>query len=607
MHKQRSFIGVLILISIIMLLAAAYQPATTQENNQTIIYTVDRSAVPLLYFNDLTLIVNVGDAQNITLIDENGSAIPFQFGPESDEIIFSTAASTVRLNLEGVQPSATLGEYRKAPLKDNFLWAYSHGFDDNFGLDDTRNAFLERDVPATYNVVADWVAVIPNWTGDFTPAELDEILDAGWGLNNHTWDHETADLEDPNAADPGGCSDTSLTYEDRLADVLATQNRLEELIAASSRPDYFVTGFSIPCGGVEQMQDYPVAITEIRESGEKPILFYESGWDFPPYMDVSPPYDLEQDILRDGRIDGPNGQLDEVKAQIDEISNLARNNNTPYWYNSFSHGYTVFGDNTNIMAELLDYLLETYGRDGANEVWIAPSDEIYAYLAVRDKTVITSNSDNNATPVPTATASATIPISPTAPPQCNSLINGDFELGLQNWEEAGALNVVSGRTGNGMSLSNGFTTQLVDATADRPFTLSGYFNLENIDAAETGRWVGFGIDYLDDDETKLGDYSLEINSPQSGFVEMSFNAITVPGTTQVRIWVFSSNSTPFIFDDLTLEWDGCATQIQTPVPTHTPSPIPTLIQGATQTPLPTSTVSLPNNQDQFIFLPYIRR
>ncbi|MEM9777288.1 MAG: polysaccharide deacetylase family protein, partial [Chloroflexota bacterium] len=225
MKNTRSFIGLIAVVGLILLLVSTYQPANTQANNQIIVYTIDRAAVPLLYHNDLTLIVNVGDAQSISVLDENGSAIPFQAGPAAQEITFSTDSDTVRLNLNTVQPSPSLGEFRKAPLKNNFLWAYSHGFDDNYGLDDTRNAFLERDVPATYNIVADWVKVIPGWPGDFTPAELDEILDAGWGLNNHTWDHEMADFEGAN-----GCSDTSLTYADRKADVLATADRLEQIL-----------------------------------------------------------------------------------------------------------------------------------------------------------------------------------------------------------------------------------------------------------------------------------------------------------------------------------------------------------------------------------------
>ncbi|MEM8861934.1 MAG: polysaccharide deacetylase family protein, partial [Chloroflexota bacterium] len=539
------------------------------------------------------LIVNTGDAQEISVLDENGSAIPYQEGPEENDIIFSTSGETVRINFSTVTPEFPLGVVRKANLKDGYKWAYSHGFDDNYGLDATRNVFLERDVPATYNVVADWVEVIPGWAGDFTPDELNEIIAAGWGINNHTWDHETAD--DPNA---NGCSDT-LTREERKADILATQERLEQLIVNSPRPDYFIIGFSIPCGGFEQVRDYPGIIHEIRDNEEAPLQFYEVGFELPIYMDVTTPFDFDRAILRDGRIDGSNGQVEQVKAEFDTISGLAQTTGTAYWYNTFSHGDILFGDNTVLMAETLDYLLQNYGRDGSNEVWIAPSDEIYSYLLVRDNSVVTFESTDG-TPFPTPTPSI----------GCEDLLNPAFELGLENWSEGGNLEIVDGRTGNAISITNGFTTQEIQAQPNIAFTLSGYFKIEELDTASTERWVGFGIDYLGEDGVEVGEGSFEIDAEQPDFARFEVKGTTRSTTSLVRVWLFSTNTTPLLVDDLSLEWESClsAPATATPAPpTPTLTPQPTV--EVTETPEATPTIGQnpPTDFDFFQFLPAIVR
>ena len=222
MNRKIISFSLLALIISALVFVGSSRSASSQNDTVTFNYTVDRSAVPELYFNDLTLIVNVGDADEIAVLDSNGSSIAYTSGPAADEITFTTSDDLVRVNLTTVTHEFPLGTVRKANLKDNYKWAYSHGFDDNYGLDPTRQVFLDRGVPATYNVVTDWVEVIPGWPGDFTPAELNEIIAAGWGINNHTLDHETAD--EPNA---NGCSD-SMTREERKADVLATQAQLDQ-------------------------------------------------------------------------------------------------------------------------------------------------------------------------------------------------------------------------------------------------------------------------------------------------------------------------------------------------------------------------------------------
>ena len=51
----------------------------------------------------------------------------------------------------------------------------------------------------------------------------------------------------------------------------------------------------------------------------------------------------------------------------------------------------VNADKEETLAAVLAYLHDTYGPGGSNALWVAPSDEIYSYLRLRETTTITRN------------------------------------------------------------------------------------------------------------------------------------------------------------------------------------------------------------------------
>ncbi|MFK7803961.1 MAG: hypothetical protein AB8G95_20170 [Anaerolineae bacterium] len=69
------------------------------------------------------------------------------------------------------------------------------------------------------------------------------------------------------------------------------------------------------------------------------------------------------------------------------------------------------------MAETIDYLINNYGSNGTNEVWIAGTATVYSYLLVRDKSVITQlqGPDLTVTPTTMATSEPTATTTPTLP------------------------------------------------------------------------------------------------------------------------------------------------------------------------------------------------
>ena len=403
-------------LAIVVLLAATTltnQPAATEAAPIVLEYAIDRAAVPSLNYTDLTLIINVSDASSIVVTDEDSNPITYKSGPAADEITLTTTGETVKVTLDGITDQSDIGTFRKANLKDDYAWAYSHGFDDNIFLDAERKAFLDRGIPATYNLISSPTFVLPEpnefWLDDFHLAEFYEIIDAGWDINNHTTDHETSD--DPMA---NGCSDT-LSEAQRKADVLEAQSQIKALLAGSSRPDYKVIGFAIPCGGSIQFQHYPGIVHEIRDNAEDTLLYYEGGGSFPYQMDVSPPFDFNRGIDRDGDIDGAGAVSSVITGRFDTISTESQQSGTPYWYTTISHGTHLFGSNLTALEETLDYLIGTYGSNGTNEVWIAPTATVYSYLLVRDKSVVTQvqGPEATSTPVQTATAQPTQTTAPT--------------------------------------------------------------------------------------------------------------------------------------------------------------------------------------------------
>lgn len=374
-------------------------------------YSIDRSAVPILNYYDLTLIINVSDASSITITDQDSNPIRYKAGPAADEITVTTASDEITVTLDGVTDQQNLGDFRKADLKDNFAWAYSHGFDDNFALDGARQVFLDKNIPATVHVVFDWVRVINGWndaqgrSNDFSPAEFIEVVNAGWDVNNHSVHHEEVLGQQKCFPD--------WDRADRKNDVLQAQTQIETLFANSSVPDYKIIGYTIPCGGAAQWAHYPDIIHEIRDNRENSLLYYEGGQGNPiVYMSVSPPFDFDREVLRDGRIDGSGGRAEFITTTFQTISTLTQQGDNPIWYTTLSHGAHLFGDNEIELDKMLTHLINTYGSEGTDEVWIAPSATVYSYLLVRDKSVVTQIEGPEITTTPT---SIQTPITTTSP------------------------------------------------------------------------------------------------------------------------------------------------------------------------------------------------
>ncbi|MEM7504242.1 MAG: hypothetical protein AAF417_19535, partial [Pseudomonadota bacterium] len=204
-------------------------------------------------------------------------------------------------------------------------------------------------------------------------------------MGNHTWSHECY-----------GGFDYSQT-------VLDGYDRLTEIVAESSRPDYLVTGFAAPCFDANYHPPFLQLRTTtnqlFNESGSTHFTLLEAGAtaDYVNAGQTAVRFDPDAPIGRDGRIVwDPNAAI----AAIDWVAN----SNRPIWYNSLAHGNGEVG-----IGQIVDHIDSNY----RHEAWVAPADEIYSYVLLRDNISVYEAGAAPPTPEPTNTPTA---VPPTATP-----------------------------------------------------------------------------------------------------------------------------------------------------------------------------------------------
>ena len=304
-----------------------------QSAADQITFDIDRTEVPELFYDEVTVNANVCESGEHTVIVD-GSEVPYTDNGDGT-IAFNTAGTDHTITVRGNTSCAGFGDVETARLKDNLAWAYSHGFDDNVGLHASIDEFYARDMEATLFLIGEifddsrdegWIVDLPKAT---------EARAHGFSIGGHGWS--------------SGCDDANTPAVTQVMDHL--QDRFG---------DYQVTSFAAPCF----VSDYHPVVLGMRDAGHR-IRFNESGDNF--FMDPDN-FDFDAPVGRDWRYELG---LSAIQAEIDTAASSG------LWYNTLAHG--GHADDT---AEILDYL-QTF-----DDVWIAPSDEIYSYLIVRENVII---------------------------------------------------------------------------------------------------------------------------------------------------------------------------------------------------------------------------
>lgn len=327
-------------------------------------YQINSAGLPPLNDTDLTVNLWVGSIAE-AVVEVDGATINHTYDSFTNILTFNIDASQqlITVTLTDGAELADLGTVSVGMLKDNKAWAYSHGFDDNVNLKEGITIFESYGWQGTLFMIGniiddtrqeDWIVDAP---------DIRTYVENGWSIGSHSWD--------------------SLCDDANMAAIEQSTDRIEGIVATSTKPDYVVTSFAAPCFD----EAYHPVILDMRDNMTSTILFNESGNDSLLLLEGT------GDVTYDGvqaysfNFDRPIGRdlsyeindIDTLKSRFDWMSTHS-SGTAHFWFNTLSHG-----KKEDEIDAGLDYLYATYGPNGTDEVWVAPSEEIYAYQIVRDR------------------------------------------------------------------------------------------------------------------------------------------------------------------------------------------------------------------------------
>ena len=185
--------------------------------------------------------------------------------------------------------------------------------------------------------------------------QVSEMHSAGWNIFNHSYNH---------ASGVG----TNYNYQ-------ITENRSYIKSKTGIDPTHFV----IPSGDINY-------IGPAYSNGMKAV-YNENGFPGTDGFKVDGAIVLDQFKLYRRFLDDERFNPSNIKDKIDLIAAQSTNGNH-YWFSEFTHhvspqpkgGSLIFST----FEYYMNYISNTYGQKGSDRIWMAPLQEVYEYLAVRE-------------------------------------------------------------------------------------------------------------------------------------------------------------------------------------------------------------------------------
>nr|NQU88924.1 T9SS type A sorting domain-containing protein [Bacteroidota bacterium] len=276
----------------------------------------------------------------------------------------------------------------KASLKYNKHFAYSFALDDgredaythafqvlNGGYLDENNTNYPglfytdgcgNDIPfraslAWNSVNASYADLHINTPDYITWDKLTEMYNAGWDVLNHSYSHAAYNGTDYNFEIA-----ENRDHVTRLAGI-----DMSHFVVPSGDSNYIIPAFS---------QGNKVVYTK-----ENSYLGYYNG------LPIDDPINYNglrifRKMLYDDAFD-----INNISGYIDGVAANSSNSNH-YWWTEFTHrvkfeqigGSLVFPT----FEYYMNYIGQTYGKNGSDRIWMAPHQEVYEYLRTRDESVL---------------------------------------------------------------------------------------------------------------------------------------------------------------------------------------------------------------------------
>jgi hypothetical protein len=198
--------------------------------------------------------------------------------------------------------------------------------------------------------------------------ELDPMLNAGWNVYNHSLQH---------ASGPGTDYEFQITENtDYIRSKVGVNTT--HFVIPSGDTNYiqpaFANGMSVVYANNASFQGYPNGLEVSSNLSNQNLKIFRRF--------------LYDEFYTPGNI----------TQHIDNAAALSLNGNH-YWYNDFTHrvGFQTYGGSLlfSTFEYYMNYISETYGKNGSDRVWMAPLQEVYEYLMVRDLSVVSTNLTGN--------------------------------------------------------------------------------------------------------------------------------------------------------------------------------------------------------------------
>jgi hypothetical protein len=185
--------------------------------------------------------------------------------------------------------------------------------------------------------------------------QIAEMHTSGWNVFNHSYSH---------ASGVG----TNYTHQ-------VTANRSHIKSKTGIDPTHFV----IPSGDINY-------IGPAYSNGMKAI-YNENDFPGNDGFKVDGPITLNQFKLYRRFLDDSRYTTATIKDKIDFIASQSVNGNH-YWFSEFTHHVSPQPKGGSLIFSTFEYYMNyihtTYGQPGSDRVWMAPLQEVYEYLAVRE-------------------------------------------------------------------------------------------------------------------------------------------------------------------------------------------------------------------------------
>ncbi|MBX0331187.1 polysaccharide deacetylase family protein [Oscillochloris sp. ZM17-4] len=347
-------------------------PATPVAGLYTYTFSIDRAAAPALSYNALSYIVHLGSASGASAL-VNGAPVASRYDPASGDLVFTTdqaGAVAVRF-AAAAAPTVTI---QKAALRDNKAWAWSHGMDDNVFLQAQVDLIAAKGWRASLMLIAKDIDDTRDEGWILDKPALRALRNSGWSLADHSWDHN---------CDSGASAGTLRQT------IIDGYRKLVEIVSTSDDPSYQLITFAAPCF----IGEYGPVFDDLLASGETTLRFNESQGN--PLMNVDGVDYTSGDLTAAAMSAGMRQIGRDTNIEVDPAQDIAtldwmaanKAADRHFWFNTLSHG-----NQEGNLAQVLDHAYDAYGPGGSDELWMAPSDEIYSYLLIRDATVVTPGS-----------------------------------------------------------------------------------------------------------------------------------------------------------------------------------------------------------------------